>query len=102
MVNSAQEKTFLKMVKALAGKLPGSRDVMAMYYCMLDNRTPAWVKAQIAIVIAYVLNPADACPDVVPLAGFADDGTAIFGCLKLVGMYVTEEHRNRANSFFDS
>lgn len=94
---------FLTKVRKLAGALPFSRDLVALYHCMLDTKTPVWAKTQIAGAIAYFVMPFDAIPDMmIPVpVGFADDAALVSACLAIVHAYVTPEHRRLANAFFD-
>ena len=91
------ERGFWRKVKRLLGKLGFLTDAVALYYVMLDKNTPAWVKAVIVSALAYFVIPTDAIPDILgPLAGYIDDASVIAGALKLIGKYVTDEHKERA------
>lgn len=96
------EKTFWKKVKGLVGKVPFIPDTVAMYYCMMDPKTPLWAKAQIGGALAYFVAPVDAIPDLIPIAGYGDDAGVLTATLAIVNAYVTEEHRRRAAEFFAS
>jgi uncharacterized membrane protein YkvA (DUF1232 family) len=92
---------FLNDVKQFIGKVPFTKDAVAMYFCMLDSRTPIHVKATIAGALAYFLSPADAIPDVVAGLGFTDDAAVIVMTLRTMGSAITDEHRQKTEEFFE-
>jgi len=49
------------------------RDAYALYFVMRDHRTPWYVRAVAAGVVAYALSPFDLIPDFVPVLGYLDD-----------------------------
>lgn len=92
---------FLNKAKKLVSRVPFTQDAVAMYFCMIDSKTPIHVKATIAGALAYFLSPADAIPDIVVGLGFTDDAAVILMTLKTIGSAVTEEHRHRTEQFFE-
>ena len=68
---------FEQKVKQFSSKLPGSRELMAMYYSMLDVHTPWHYKVIMLGCFSYVLCPVDAIPDAIVGLGFGDDAGAI-------------------------
>lgn len=101
-IETFKAKTFWKKTKRLAGKLPFLPDVVAMYHCMADPKTPAWVKVQIAGALVYFVSPLDVIPDFLAGAGYLDDAGVIIGTLKVVHTHITDEHRAKAKAFFES
>lgn len=95
--------SFIAKARELVGVIPFVRDLVAMYYAMLDDRTPVWAKLQIGAAIAYFVMPFDAIPDFLPPfpVGYSDDAAVVMGCLRLVHVFVTPEHRRRATAFFN-
>jgi uncharacterized membrane protein YkvA (DUF1232 family) len=93
--------SFWSKVRRLVGKVPFLRDAVALYYCMVDPFTPFWAKAQIAFALAYFVSPIDAIPDMTPIIGYADDASVIVATLIRVARSLTDEHRRKANAFFD-
>jgi uncharacterized membrane protein YkvA (DUF1232 family) len=92
---------FWRKARKLAGKLPFIKDAAAMYFAMLDSKTPLWAKTLIASGIAYLVLPWDAIPDVLVVVGYTDDAAVIAGTLKLVSSTVTDAHRAQAEELFE-
>lgn len=99
-LNESQEeyvkRSFWSKVKQTAAKVPFIPDAVAMYYTMLDTKTPAWAKLTIIAALAYFIMPFDAIPDFTPVVGFADDAGAIAAALGAVSTVMTDEHRQQA------
>ncbi len=49
------------------------RDGVTLWFALRDPRTPWWVKALAALVVAYALSPIDLVPDFIPVLGYLDD-----------------------------
>src|SRR5262249_43185933 len=64
---------FVAKAKRYLNRLPLAHETVAMYFCMLDPKTPLWVKGTAAAALAYFILPADAIPDILPLVGMSDD-----------------------------
>lgn len=90
---------FLKECKRLAARIPFVLDMVAMYYCSIDQKTPLWAKGVALAALAYVLNPFDALQDAIPMIGFTDDASAVAAALSAIGRHVTEEHRRLAKAW---
>ena len=93
------KKTFFDKVKAVAGRVPFVPDAVSMYYCMLDPRTPFWVKATVAGALLYFISPFDVIPDAIPVVGYADDAIVVYVALRMVHEHITEEHIARAKEW---
>jgi len=91
---------FLDKARKLAGKVPFIPDAAAMYYCMLDVKTPFWVKASVAAALAYFVSPLDVIPDWVPIAGLADDAAIVAVTMGIVHRHIQEEHIQKAQELF--
>jgi len=65
--------------------------VLELYYALMSPETPAWAKAVIVAALGYFISPADAIPDVVPAAGYADDLGVLTAALATVATSITEE-----------
>ena len=100
-INNEQlvKKDFWRKVRQTAGKVPFMHDVVAMYFCAIDPKTPITVKMTIFGAIAYFISPLDLIPDFTPIVGYGDDAGVIATTLTTVGAYVTDEHREKAKEW---
>jgi uncharacterized membrane protein YkvA (DUF1232 family) len=90
---------FLAKAKRYLNRLPLAQETAAMYFCLLDPRTPLWVKGTAAAALAYFILPLDAIPDLLPLAGLSDDAGVLAAALTAVSAHITDEHRARAREW---
>jgi uncharacterized membrane protein YkvA (DUF1232 family) len=95
----AVREGFASKAKRHLRRIPMADEVVALYFCLLDGRTPAWVKAVSAAALAYFILPLDALPDLLPALGFSDDIAVLSGTLAAVSGYITEEHRAKARAW---
>ena len=93
---------FVKAAKKHLGQIPGARQVVAMYFCMLDPATPAWVKGIVAASLAYFVLPFDAIPDFLPFVGLGDDASVLAAAFASVNSYITDDHREKARAWIES
>jgi uncharacterized membrane protein YkvA (DUF1232 family) len=93
---------FVAKAKRYLDRLPLARETVAMYFCMLDPKTPLWVKGTAAAALAYFILPADAIPDILPLVGMSDDAGVLAAALAAVSAHVTGEHRARAKEWMEA
>lgn len=80
-------------------KVAGSKVVeraLQLFYVAQDSNTPKWAKGVIYTALGYFIFPADAVPDFIPEAGYADDLTMILAALAAVAMFITPEIKNKA------
>ena len=73
-----------------------TENALVLAYALLDERTPAWARAIILGTIAYLLNPFDACPDPIPVAGLVDDLAALLGATATLTGVISPEYFQRA------
>ena len=66
-----EKLTLLEKLKAWAKKL--KRDLKALQIALADGLVPWYVKALIALTVAYALSPVDLIPDFIPILGLLDD-----------------------------
>jgi len=92
---------FVAKAKRYLNRLPLAQETVALYFCVLDPKTPAWVKATAAAALAYFILPLDALPDLMPLVGLSDDAAVLAAALTAVSAHVTDEHRARARAWMD-
>ncbi len=67
-----------------------------LYELLRDPNVPVWAKAIIAAALALFVCPCDACPDILPLVGFTDDGVVMAGAIAQLDVHVREAHRKKA------
>lgn len=49
------------------------KTLFTFFYALKDSRTPWYAKLTALLSIIYLISPADILPDIIPLAGYADD-----------------------------
>ena len=91
---------FWAKTKKFAGKVPFTRDAVAMYYCAMDARTPLWAKGIAFGALAYFITPIDAIPDALIAMGFTDDAAVIMAGFRAISSQVKDEHREKSEMFF--
>ncbi|TCZ77065.1 DUF1232 domain-containing protein [Paenibacillus albiflavus] len=94
-------KKFWAKTKKFAGKIPFTKDAIAMYYCAVDAKTPLWAKGIAFGALAYFISPLDAIPDAIIGLGFTDDAAVIAAGFKAISDQVRDEHRDKAEKFFN-
>lgn len=76
------------------------RDVVSLWFCCRDPRTPAVPRLLATLVVAYAFSPIDLIPDFIPVLGYLDElivlPAAIYLVLQLVPAAILEENRTRA------
>lgn len=92
---------FWTKVKKFAGKIPFTKDAVAMYYCAVDAKTPLWAKGIAFGALAYFISPIDAIPDALLGLGFTDDAAIIAAGIKAIAGQVTDEHKEKAEAFLN-
>src|SRR5207248_797424 len=90
---------FVAKAKRYLNRLPLAQETVAMYFCLLDPKTPLWVKGTVAAALAYFILPLDAVPDFLPLAGMSDDAGVLAAALTAISAHITDEHRTRAREW---
>lgn len=85
-------KNFWKTLKKTAGKVPFTEDLVASYYCALDTKTPARVRATLLAALAYFVLPFDFVPDLLVGIGFTDDTAVLMAALASVRRHITPAH----------
>ena len=93
---------FLNNLKPLVGKVPFSKDAIAMYYCMKDSETPVYAKGIIAAALTYLFLPEDAIPEWLVGLGFTDDMIVMSTALSAISGNITDEHWQKAEEFFEA
>ncbi|MBO6179682.1 MAG: DUF1232 domain-containing protein [Selenomonadaceae bacterium] len=71
---------------------------LQLFYVAQSPNCPMKVKAGIYAALGYLISPIDLIPDFTPIAGYADDATAIGFALLLAQMYITDEIKEKARN----
>ncbi|CAH1190430.1 hypothetical protein PAECIP111892_00180 [Paenibacillus auburnensis] len=95
------KNNFWRKTKKFAGKIPFTKDAVAMYYCALDAKTPLWAKGIAFGALAYFISPLDTIPDALLGLGLTDDAAIIAAAVRAIAGQVTDEHRQKSEEFFD-
>lgn len=96
-----KEDTWWEKVKETAGSVPFVLDAVALYFAMIDPRTPLQARASIAAALGYFVLPVDVIPDAILVAGFTDDAGVITATLAYVGSHIKERHYRKARKFLN-
>lgn len=59
-----------------------------LYYAAERPDTPKWAKVTVYGALAYFILPADAVPDLTPVAGFTDDLAVLAFAVATIGAHV--------------
>ncbi len=84
---------FWRTVKKAARQVPFMEDLVAGYYCALDNDTPPKVRGILLAALAYFVLPLDVVPDFLLGFGFTDDVAVLAAALNAVRRHITPAHR---------
>lgn len=93
---------FVAKAKRSLNRLPLAHETVALYFCLLDPKTPLWVKGIVGAALAYFILPLDAIPDLLPLVGLSDDAGVLAAALTAVSTHITAEHRAQARAWMDA
>jgi uncharacterized membrane protein YkvA (DUF1232 family) len=85
----------LKRVARKLGK-PVLNQILTLFYCLKDPKTPEGIKLMIIAALGYFIFPIDAIPDLIPGLGYSDDIAIIAVVLHRISAHVTEEHKEKA------
>ena len=87
---------FWRTARRAARQVPFMEDVVAAYYCALDQRTPLRVKGILLAALGYFVLPADTIPDVLFGLGFTDDIAVLTAAITAIGAHLKPAHRAAA------
>ncbi len=90
---------FTAKAKRYLRQVPMASEVTSMYFCLLDPKTPVWVKGVVAAALAYFILPLDVVPDLLPIIGLSDDVSVLTAAFTAVSAYITDEHREKARAW---
>jgi uncharacterized membrane protein YkvA (DUF1232 family) len=95
------ERDFWQKLKVVARKVPFIDELVAVYYCAMDQETPTKVKMILFGALAYFIMPFDFVADFMPVIGFADDATVLFAAIRAVLPHIKSQHRIDAKQALD-
>lgn len=87
---------FWRTVKRAASRVPFMDEVVAAYYCALDERTPMRAKGILLGALVYFVMPFDAVPDFLAVLGFTDDIAVLTAAITTVSAHIKPAHRAAA------
>jgi uncharacterized membrane protein YkvA (DUF1232 family) len=87
---------FWRTLKRAARQVPFADELVAAYFCALDERTPARVRATLLAALAYFVMPLDVVPDFMVGLGFTDDVAVLAAALAAIREHITPAHRHAA------
>lgn len=96
-VEYSEEKFWNKIIKI--AKNVGVKIIYAallLYYTLQKPSIPGWAKTVIVGALGYFIFPLDAIPDLVPVAGYADDLGALAIALSSVAIHIDDNVKAKA------
>lgn len=76
--------------------IPFMEDVVAAYFCAMDERTPTAARATLFAALAYFIAPIDIVPDMLALIGLGDDIAILTAVLMTLRTHMSDDHRKQA------
>lgn len=92
---------FARTARRALRHVPFIDDVVAGYFCALDERTPRRVRGMLLAALAYFVLPLDGIPDFLLGIGFGDDVAVLGAAIAAVRAHITPAHRAAARTFLD-
>lgn len=93
---------FWSKLGSVARIIPFRRNLLAMYFCLIDDDTPGWVKGLIVSALGYFIFPLDAIPDFAPFVGYLDDAGVIAAAFAVIAAHIKPEHWQKADEVLRS
>ncbi|MFC4626364.1 YkvA family protein [Daeguia caeni] len=95
------KRGFWKTVRRAARHTPFMEEVVAAYFCAMDEKTPTRVRMTLMAALAYFVLPFDVIPDMLAGIGFTDDMAVLMAALTAVRSHMTMAHRIAAREALD-
>lgn len=89
---------FWRKLRKTAGLIPFAEDLVAAFYCAIDNKTPMKVRGALLAALVYFITPTDLLPDFIAGLGYTDDATVLATVMGIVGGHIKDRHRQKARS----
>lgn len=96
------KRGFWKTARRAARNIPFMDEVVAAYFCALDEKTPMRVRMTLMAALAYFVLPFDVVPDMLVGIGFTDDIAVLMAALTAVRSHITQAHRIAAHDALNS
>ncbi len=98
MSENFDENSFWNKIKKYAKKAGKEviEKVLWLYYAAQNPEAPMRAKATIYAALAYFVLPIDAIPDLIPVAGYGDDLSALAAAIATVSIYITSNVKELA------
>jgi uncharacterized membrane protein YkvA (DUF1232 family) len=92
------DTSFWNKIKKIAKKAGGSivYAALILYYALTESNMPKESKMVILGALGYFILPLDFIPDIIPIAGFTDDLSALVVALIAVTKSITPEIKEKA------
>ncbi|MCV9906368.1 YkvA family protein [Brucella sp. HL-2] len=87
------KKGFWKTARRAGRMVPFMDEVVAAYYCALDQNTPTRARMTLMAALAYFVLPFDVIPDMLVGIGFTDDIAVLMAALTAVRTHITPAHK---------
>ena len=87
---------FWRTARRAARQVPFMDELVAAYFCALDDKTPLRVRGTLIAALAYFVLPLDIVPDFILGLGFADDATVLLTAINALRAHITPAHRAAA------
>lgn len=87
---------FWPKIRKVATRIPFAPEVVSVWYCARDPKTPTAAKGMMLAALAYFVLPTDAIPDVLAGIGFTDDAAVVAALISLLGANLKPRHREAA------
>jgi len=75
-------------------------DALILYSLVMDGDVPKWVKATAIAALVYLVDPIDAVPDFIPVAGYLDDLAILAAAIKALHDQVLPRHEQQADQMY--
>jgi uncharacterized membrane protein YkvA (DUF1232 family) len=95
------QRDFWDKLKRVMRKVPFLDDLVAVYYCAMDQATPTQARVILFGALAYFVVPIDFVPDVMAWFGFADDAAVLYAAIRAVAPHIKDGHRALARQALD-
>jgi uncharacterized membrane protein YkvA (DUF1232 family) len=71
---------------------------LLLFYVLQESAVPAKAKGTIIAALGYLVFPADAIPDIIPLAGYSDDFGVLILALAIAAVYINDDVKQKART----